>query len=99
MDRYDDVTGVLLAGGRSDRMGSDKALLGVNGVPIVQMLASRLREITDEVMISTNNPSGYEFLGLPIGLLAQRAAFLQLAAAPHAAHGAVESLLCIERAR
>jgi molybdopterin-guanine dinucleotide biosynthesis protein A len=66
MDCYADVAAVLLAGGSSGRMGKDKALLAINAVPVVQWLALRLREITDEVMISTNNPSAYEFLGLPI---------------------------------
>jgi molybdopterin-guanine dinucleotide biosynthesis protein A len=59
MDLCTDVSAVLLAGGRSGRMGKDKALLTVNGTPVVQLLASRLREITDEVLISTNDPSAY----------------------------------------
>lgn len=65
MDICEDVAAVLLAGGRSDRMGRDKALLALQGVPVVRLLADRLREITDEVMISANDPSAFSFLGLP----------------------------------
>ncbi len=65
MDNCEDVAAVLLAGGRSDRMRREKALLALQGVPVVQLLADRLREITDEVMISTNDPSAFAFLGLP----------------------------------
>jgi molybdenum cofactor guanylyltransferase len=60
-----DVAAVLLAGGLSRRMGSDKALLHLGEVPIIERVKSRLLEITDEVLLSTNDPDAYRFLGLP----------------------------------
>ncbi len=36
VDEYNDITGVILAGGRSSRMGRDKAILEVNGVTLFQ---------------------------------------------------------------
>jgi molybdopterin-guanine dinucleotide biosynthesis protein A len=60
-----DVAAVLLAGGRSRRMGSDKALLPLDGMPMVQRIAGRLREVTDEVLLSAGDPSAYGFLQLP----------------------------------
>ncbi len=63
---HTDVTAVLLAGGRSSRMGFDKGLVRVGGQPLLQLLADRLASITDDVMVSANNASEYGFLGLTI---------------------------------
>jgi molybdopterin-guanine dinucleotide biosynthesis protein A len=61
---FADVTAVLLAGGQSRRMGRDKALLRIDGLPVAQLLARRLQALTDEVFLSTNDPAAYAFLGL-----------------------------------
>jgi len=46
------VTGVVLAGGRSVRMGTDKALLPVGGTTLVAWQADRLARVFDPVVIS-----------------------------------------------
>jgi molybdopterin-guanine dinucleotide biosynthesis protein A len=46
-------------------MGCDKALLRLGGQTVVQLLAQRLHEFTDQVLLSTNEPAAYSFLGLP----------------------------------
>ncbi len=63
---HTDVTAVLLAGGRSSRMGFDKGLVRVSGQPLLQLLADRLATITDDVLVSANNACEYRFLGLTI---------------------------------
>lgn len=65
-DLDSDLAAVLLAGGRSLRMGCDKALLRLHGRPILQALATRLRALTDRVCLSANDPFAYAFLGLPM---------------------------------
>lgn len=60
-----DLAAVLLAGGKSRRMGREKALLFLDGRPVVQILAERLSRLTDQVFISTNDPQTFTFLGLP----------------------------------
>jgi molybdopterin-guanine dinucleotide biosynthesis protein A len=43
--------GAILAGGRSQRMGTDKALVRVGGVPMVERVAAALRRAAGEVLI------------------------------------------------
>ncbi len=46
-----ELLGVVLAGGASRRMGVDKALLPVNGRPMVAWVASALQQAVGEVLI------------------------------------------------
>jgi molybdopterin-guanine dinucleotide biosynthesis protein A len=56
----------LLCGGKSGRMGQDKALMSFLGRPLILRMLERLASITDEVIISTNRPEDYKFLDLPL---------------------------------
>lgn len=62
------ILGLVLAGGRSSRMGGkDKALLPLGGVPLVQRAAERLRAQVAHMAVSANgNPDRLAFLRLPI---------------------------------
>src|SRR5205814_447315 len=60
--------GVVLAGGRSRRMGADKALLRARagGPALIEVVVGRLREAgLGSVLVVTNSPEEYAFLGLP----------------------------------
>ncbi len=47
------VSGAILAGGRSSRMGEDKAFLTIDGVPLVSRQATLLRSLgIDDLLIS-----------------------------------------------
>ncbi|HEU4636333.1 MAG TPA: molybdenum cofactor guanylyltransferase [Edaphobacter sp.] len=48
------LAGFVLAGGRSSRMGQDKALLRLGGVPLVQSAVAKLRTLTQQVFILGN---------------------------------------------
>jgi len=61
-DRIEGVTGVILAGGTSRRMGTNKALLEVDGVPIITRTYRELSRLFHEVLIVTNSPADYDFL-------------------------------------
>jgi FdhD protein len=56
------VTGVILAGGQSSRMGSNKALLPHKGGRFIESIYRELMEIFPEVILVTNTPEQYDFL-------------------------------------
>ncbi|MFZ5814656.1 MAG: molybdenum cofactor guanylyltransferase [Bacillota bacterium] len=58
--------GVILAGGQSSRMGQNKALLEIGGQPLIRRLAGRMTAWFEQVVIVTNTPETYAFLGLPL---------------------------------
>ena len=65
MDNYD-VCAVILAGGQSSRMGSNKALLEIGGRPLISILIDRILPVTDRILISSNDFSSYRFLDFPV---------------------------------
>ena len=67
MDK-NDVTGVILAGGRGSRMGgADKGLQNFRGMPMAMFTLMRLGPQVGEVMVNANrNLSAYESFGIPV---------------------------------
>jgi len=59
------VTGVIQAGGRSVRMGGrPQALIDLSGRPIIERVVAALSPAVDDMLIVTNTPELYAFLGL-----------------------------------
>ena len=63
MKRYDQVPGFILAGGSSTRMGRDKALLEIGGVPLLVRTARLLEPLVASVTV-VGTPARYAGLGL-----------------------------------
>lgn len=53
---YPDVTGVILAGGRSSRMGRDKARLLVEGISLFERVLGAMRPLFPRLLISGDRP-------------------------------------------
>lgn len=88
------ITGVILAGGRGSRMGGeDKGLVVLNGRPMVEHVMARLRPQVGQVVVSANrNHDRYAALGVSVvpdlladyqGPLAGMASALQTAQTPY----------------
>ncbi len=60
------MNAAILAGGKSSRMGSNKAFLELKGKTFIELQIELLREMFDEIFISVKIPSEYEYLNLPI---------------------------------
>ena len=60
------VTGAILAGGRSTRMGRNKALLELNGRPFIQHVADTMAAVLPDVVVVADDVAPYRFLGLPV---------------------------------
>jgi len=61
-----EACGVILAGGRSSRMGRDKALLTLGGEPLIARLVRRFSAWFRQVVVVTNTPEAYAFLDVPM---------------------------------
>ncbi len=56
-----DTAGVILAGGKSSRFGSNKALAHVNGKPMISYAIDTLETLFSEHLLVTNAPEEYSF--------------------------------------
>ena len=60
------MNAAILVGGKSSRMGSNKAFLELKGKSFIELQIDLLREIFDDIFISANTSSEYEYLNLSI---------------------------------
>jgi molybdenum cofactor guanylyltransferase len=55
----EDVSCIILAGGASSRMKTNKALLTFDGKPIINIMVNQLRKIFKKIIVVTDNPGQY----------------------------------------
>ena len=56
-------TGIILAGGKSTRMGKNKALIQIEGVPIIERICVLFKKLFQEVWIITDQAEVFHGLG------------------------------------
>lgn len=59
------ITGIILSGGMSRRMGTDKAFVRIEGKPMIQHVIDHVEPLCDQILISANQKR-YESLGFPV---------------------------------
>jgi len=60
------LTGIVLAGGASRRMGRNKALLDLGGRPLIARVVERLAVVCAEVLVVAGDVEPYGELGVPL---------------------------------
>ncbi len=60
-----DISAVIMAGGKSLRMGEDKACLKIGSLSAVEFQLQRLRPLFKEIILSTNTPGRFKALDIP----------------------------------
>jgi molybdopterin-guanine dinucleotide biosynthesis protein A len=58
------VSGIILAGGASSRLGQDKALAEIAGRPLIERVVDVLRDLVREIVLVTPFPGELAWLGL-----------------------------------
>jgi molybdopterin-guanine dinucleotide biosynthesis protein A len=54
-----DMTGIILAGGKNSRMGTNKAFLKIDGIRLIDNILAVYKKIFSEIIIVTNDPLSY----------------------------------------
>ncbi len=60
------ITGIILSGGKSRRMGQDKGLCDFMGKPLIEHAVDLLSNFTNDIIISSNNIKDYTYFGYPV---------------------------------
>jgi molybdopterin-guanine dinucleotide biosynthesis protein A len=66
MKKIKDVTGVILAGGKSLRYGRNKALVKIDGIPLIERAITVMNSLFRHLILITNTPDEYSYLKLPM---------------------------------
>jgi molybdenum cofactor guanylyltransferase len=64
--RLQEVTGVILAGGKSTRYGGNKAFALIDGIALIERVIQVMSSVFSDLLLITNTPEEYTHLHLPM---------------------------------
>ena len=62
--KKNNITGIILAGGKSSRMGEDKSFILFLGRPLIEVLIDKISPLFSDLIIVTNKPQLYKKYGI-----------------------------------
>ncbi len=66
LQNYENLSGIVLAGGASQRMGRNKAFLELDGRALIEIVIERLARVCAEVLVVAGDARDYAGLGVPV---------------------------------
>ena len=63
---YKNITGIILSGGKSSRMGENKSLMKIGDRTVIEHTLLLMQSLFSEVIMITNTPDEYQFLNVPL---------------------------------
>jgi len=60
------ATAIIMAGGNSTRMGTDKSMLPIENKPMIEVICKRLSGCFEQILISAVKKDKFEFLGFEV---------------------------------
>jgi molybdopterin-guanine dinucleotide biosynthesis protein A len=61
-----DITGIILCGGRSSRMQTNKALLKLKDKTIIEIILDEMQQVFDKIVLNANECNEFSFLDISI---------------------------------
>ncbi len=65
MNSKEKITAIILSGGKSTRMGTEKGLTKLNGKFLIEHIVDVVKKVTDEIIIVANS-SDYDVFGYKV---------------------------------
>jgi molybdopterin-guanine dinucleotide biosynthesis protein A len=66
LEAITNISGIILSGGKSSRMGENKAFIEIDGVPIIQRIHDLFKTLFSEILIVTNEVELFQDFGARI---------------------------------
>ena len=63
---YKNITGIILSGGKSTRMGENKSLMKLGDRTVIEHTLLLMQSLFSDVILITNTPDEYKFLNIPL---------------------------------
>jgi len=63
---HSDITGIILSGGKSLRMGENKSFLKIGGITLIERITDLMKSVFENVILISNTSEEYKYLNIPV---------------------------------